>query len=434
MNINQRPLPWRNPTVAYVVVPQQSQQPIPPTPEATNPVSLRQYFEAVYRPCQLVGCSKKTLDAYQTTLNLWEHWEGNMPIDRITSRTLAQFADSILPNRSAASVNSYLRPIVAMLRYASEEDDIGKMPRFRRLKEPKRVPLGFTTDEFASILRVAKQVPGMISGIRASLWWPCFLCVAFESGLRIRAILSVAVHDILMEQNGFYCQAENQKDAEADWYPLSENTMNLVRSIYDTRRELLFPLDKTVCWLRNCFRRIMELAEVYAPKGASMAFHRIRKSTASHIAAAGGDAQRKLGHSSPLITAHYLDPRVTRASKPHEMIPAPSPSHNVDNSDSSICWRRSSGVRKQSCSNGARKHPDNLANESLETRLRELIAASSEGIYAIAKTLGISNSILYTFAAGKRHLKIETAEKLCQYFSIEMTTEHATTEEERGVA
>jgi integrase len=52
-------------------------------------------------------------------------------------------------------------------------------------------------------------------------------------------------------------------------------------------------------------------------------FHQIRRSAASHYAAAGGDAVAMLDHSSPSITKRwYLDPRLAdRGSSPCDVLP-----------------------------------------------------------------------------------------------------------------
>jgi len=213
--------------------------------------------------------------------------------------------------------------ITAILRFASEEDDIGKAPRMRKLQEPKRVPLAFTADEFLAILSVTDRTTGTICGIPTNDWWRGLLCVGWEAGLRITALLSLASRDVLLDQSGLFSQAEDQKDKEADWYPLSPETTEAVRRIYDTRRTLLFPCHLTLNGLRRRFRTIMKRSGIYAPKGAGMAFHRLRRSTASYTAAAGGDATKKLCHSSPKITARYIDPRVVRPSRNADLVPAP---------------------------------------------------------------------------------------------------------------
>lgn len=284
---------------------------------------LRDYWDDTYMPCQLVGCSSRTIQAHKTALRLWGRWPDRVPIAEITSRHLARYSAWLLPGRSAASVNSYIRPILAILNYAARDGDIPKAPTYRKLREPIRSPLAFTKGEFVAVLRVAESLDGTIAGIRACLWWPSFLCAGFETGLRIQAELSIASRDVLLDQRGFFCQAEPQKDKEAAWFPLSPGTMDRIRAIFDSRRERLWPADRNVDTLRARLRQMMADAKIYAPMGACSVFHRLRKSTASYIAAAGGNAQLKMGHSSPSTTKHYLDSRIVRPSHGNDLVPAP---------------------------------------------------------------------------------------------------------------
>jgi integrase len=54
-----------------------------------------------------------------------------------------------------------------------------------------------------------------------------------------------------------------------------------------------------------------------------MKFHAMRRTAASHFAAAGGDASHFLGHSSPRITEkYYLDPRIADTGpQPCDVLP-----------------------------------------------------------------------------------------------------------------
>jgi len=51
-------------------------------------------------------------------------------------------------------------------------------------------------------------------------------------------------------------------------------------------------------------------------------FHRLRKSSASYLAAAGGDATEHLGHAKPEVTRqHYLDRRITQTRTAVDFLP-----------------------------------------------------------------------------------------------------------------
>ena len=290
---------------------------------ATSPTTLRELYDDAYRPIRLVGRSPRTLQAYDAAISLWQRFPQTAPLIQINTRLIAQFAEWLLSGRSAATVNSYVKRIMVILRFASEEEEIGNPPRWRKLRESKRVPLALTEAEFLKVLAIAEREPGQVGGIPAPAWWRSLLPADWESGLRLRALLSIASRDVLCDQNGFYCQAENQKDREAAWYPLSPATMELIRAIFDPERELLWPHDVCATTIGRRFRRMLDDSGIYAPKGAGMAFHRIRKSTASYIKAAGGDAQQKLGHSSPSVTERYLDPRIVHTPRQTVVVPAP---------------------------------------------------------------------------------------------------------------
>jgi integrase len=285
--------------------------------------TLLDYYKDNYRPMRLVGCSPKTLIQYDVSLGHWQRFAGQLPLERIDSRTMASFAESLLPGRKPSTVNKIIRHVMPILRFASEEDDIAKPPKFRKLRESKRVPLALTVAEFLAVLTEAEKQPGTVGGIPAPAWWRSLLCVDWETGLRITALLSVRCADVLVAQSGLYCRAEEQKDLEAQWYPLSTPTMANVAAIFSLDRPLLWPREVKPATITRRFRKILDNSGIYAPKGSGMVFHRIRKSTASYLKAAGMDAQKKLGHSAPSVTERYMDPRIVGKDKPADLVAAP---------------------------------------------------------------------------------------------------------------
>jgi len=285
--------------------------------------TLRELFDDMYHPRQLVGCSQKTIEQYEIAIRHWQRFAGSATINQIDSNMIAKFAAFLLNGRSAATVNKTLRHVMAPLRFAADEDLIDKPPKFRKLKEPKRSPLALTREEFLAVLSVCENLPGSVCGIPAPIWWRSLLCADWESGLRMSAMLSITTADVLLDQGGFFCQAEPQKDKEAAWFRLSPDTLNLIRSIYDPSREMLWPRDVTAETVGRRFRAILNSSGIYAPKGCGMRFHRIRKSTASYVTQAGGNATAKLGHSTATVTQRYLDPRIVRADVANDLVPAP---------------------------------------------------------------------------------------------------------------
>lgn len=293
-------------------------------PSASS-LSLDAYYREEYRPNQLVGRGDKTLVQYAIAVRHWIRFAGHLPIGKIDRRKMADFAAWLLKKKlSPATVNKTIRHVMPILRFADDEGDIAKAPKVCRLKERLSVPLALTLDEFAKVLQAAALEPLSRGGIPGPLWWRALLLVCWETGLRMTALLSIRSRDVLFDSGGLYCQAFEQKDREAQWFPLSETTLAAVKSIYNKGNKLLFPKREKNAQIARNFRRILDRSGIYAPTGTGMCFHRIRKSTASYTKQAGGDPQRKLGHSAQSVTQRYFDPRIVCTPAQRNLMPLPS--------------------------------------------------------------------------------------------------------------
>jgi plasmid maintenance system antidote protein VapI len=60
-------------------------------------------------------------------------------------------------------------------------------------------------------------------------------------------------------------------------------------------------------------------------------------------------------------------------------------------------------------------------NVSLTAQLRRAIKTSGVSVYRIAKDSRIPWAVVYRFAAGKRQIKLDTADKLAAYFGMKLT-------------
>jgi integrase len=286
-------------------------------------VTLGSYYESTYCPERLVGCTPGTRIQYEVALKHWQRFSGATSIAEIDKTLLAGFAQKLLPDRSAATVNKTMRHLLAILRSAEEAEDIPKVPRFRKLRESKSVPLAFTVEEFGKLLATVARLPGTHCGVPLSLFWRSLLLVCWETGLRVKALLSVQSRDVLFDSGGLYCQASSQKNKTAQWFCLSDTTLDAIRAIYRPTRVPLWPREVTDATIARHFRKILDASGIYAPVGNGMCFHRLRRSTASYTKAAGGDPTKKLGHSAPSVTIRYFDPRIVEDQSQRNLMPLP---------------------------------------------------------------------------------------------------------------
>jgi integrase len=293
-----------------------------PSPDT---ITLDAFFETTYLPVRLVGKSSGTVENYRAALKHWKRFTPNPPIRQIDGRLLASFQAALLQTGVApATVNGYTRPLKAMLRLAADEEYavIVRVPKLRLLREPKRVPLALTVEEFGKVLVQSQQVQGMIGWHPAAVWWRAVLLTAWETGLRYKALLALRTIDFLPDSGGLHCQAETQKTKEAQWFALSATTIAAIQAIVRPHEPLLFHPGVVSETVGEWLRQILDRSGIYAPQGSGQRWHRLRRSKASYTAAAGGDAQRALAHSAASVTAKYLDPRI---AKPPRQPPMPLP-------------------------------------------------------------------------------------------------------------
>jgi len=283
--------------------------------------TLSEFFEQTYLPLRMVGRSSDTLEIYRVALKRWTAFSGTTPINRIDAMLLAGFQAGLLSRISPASVNCYLRSIKAMLRAAADEDValIDRAPKIRMLKEPKRVPLALTVEEFSSVLAESARWPREIGGSPAADWWRAVLLTDWETGLRYKALLSILSADFLPQSGGLSCRAETQKNRLGQWFDLPAPTISAIQAVYRPEERLLFHPGVRPETVERWFRQILDRSGIHAPKGCGNCFHRFRRSKASYTEAGGGDAQRALGHSTRAVTERYFDPRIVRPSKAHFM-------------------------------------------------------------------------------------------------------------------
>jgi integrase len=179
---------------------------------------------------------------------------------------------------------------------------------------PERVPRAFTTDELARLAAAARLSSGWVGPVPARAWFPALIAVGLETGERINAILSTPRH--CWNRPTLTVPAGVRKGRRQERvYELSPEACDLVDQVAAHTGPTVFWWEASGTALRKRWKTITRRAGL--GDGREVQFHALRRSTASHLAAAGLDATAFLGHSSDRITRRsYLDPRVVDARRP----------------------------------------------------------------------------------------------------------------------
>jgi integrase len=196
-------------------------------------------------------------------------------------------------------------------------------PEVRSPESYYRVPQSLTHEQLTMLWRYISGLTGRIESVRESTFWLALLGVLWDSAERIGAIRQMHRSDLDGRTLAVYPSQRKGRRKFGRTYKLSRSSSGSLRELIEAAGvEHPFEL-LTKDALYKRFRRIRLLAGL----PGWVTFHTLRRSHASHLTAAGGDARRSLGHSSEGVTDRcYRDPRIAdRGSQPSDLLFNPLP-------------------------------------------------------------------------------------------------------------
>lgn len=286
-------------------------------------LTLREFFNQVYRPLKLRGKSANTSRLYEATFASMQRLLGREPtLDDVTSDlAVSAYLEKLASTRSARTgrmlsaytVEKQRTQICAIARLAFDRGlvQVGT-PRLSIGPEtlPERTPEAWTTEEMARIYDAATRHPGRFGKILVRSVMPALISLIYDTGERITACLETMRDDY--HRPHVLVRAEARKGRRKDkLFQLSPETCEMLEALCVPSLPYLIPIPRTSrsrVW--PILGEIIEAAGL--PGGRGSKFHKIRRTVASFYVAAGHDATALLGHSSKRITDRwYADPRIT---------------------------------------------------------------------------------------------------------------------------
>lgn len=292
---------------------------LPPPPAG----SLREYFEATYRPQVLLGGSRTNLQRYkQMLLELRQHAGRDVALGELTNDLAAQFfAAQFERGLSATSVNNTRAVLRAVWTHAFDRGKVAEPLRIKKFKAERETPDAWTREELRRILAACDQVPfeeelrwqRVAGGIPFGEYWRALLLVGYQTGLRRRSLFELRTADLDTAGGWLWVPAGVVKTKSAKTYKLGAEALAAVAAIFDPQREMLFPFQADVNTAYRYLKLILQTAGI-APsrrKAHNNLFHKLRRTTASHLWQTAGMAAvvEILDHSEGEVTRRYLDPR-----------------------------------------------------------------------------------------------------------------------------
>lgn len=164
----------------------------------------------------------------------------------------------------------------------------------------------------------ARSAPGIIGKIPAKDWWPALLLTLFDTAERIGAVMALCWPSVDLGRGWIIFDAMTRKGRTADNVKrIAGDTTKALKNIrHGDDNVFPWPYAPTSLWTRY----ELLLAAAGLPNDRKHKFHAIRKTTASHYEAAGGNATSLLGHASRRNTERYLDPRIVNPTQPIDLL------------------------------------------------------------------------------------------------------------------
>lgn len=278
-------------------------------------MTLNSFLTDVYVPLRLRGRSKESVRLLQHAITQYSRWLGRPALlDDLDDLKVSQWLTAMAAKKSPNSVARERSGILALWNLAQGRGLVKLRPTVAPELIPQSIPRAFTEDELRRLAESANCSYGWVGPVPASTFFRALIAVGLETGERINAILTTPRHCWMKPTLTVPARVRKGKRQERV-YELSPEACDLLDAV--TRHE-----GPTVFWwtasdtaLRKRWKTITRRAGL--GDGRDVQFHALRRSTASHLAAAGLDATAFLGHSSDRITRRsYLDPRVVDSKRP----------------------------------------------------------------------------------------------------------------------
>lgn len=271
------------------------------------------------------GMKATTIGQYERILARFSRYLGHTAtLGDLTDQQVGGFVKSILDEgRSVRTANGYRSKILSLWNWCAKKRLLKLFPDVPKLAEPEQIPTAWSADDMRKLRRACDDMPGDVKGIPAAKWWLAHILVAWDGGERTGAILNMRWEWINLEKAQLVIPAEARKGGtKAMYYQLKPATVEALRAIREPLRELVFPtkVKDPGGWYYPQYRLLLKFAGLpYVPWKSGL--QKIRRTFASHIEAAGGNATKALAHSSRALTEKsYLDPRIVGTPPSNELL------------------------------------------------------------------------------------------------------------------
>jgi len=244
------------------------------------------HFEAVINPQRVSAIRSQTIDEFITK--------------RRKERGLSE-GSTVSP----ATVNKELRHLRAVLRVAVDWGYLGRAPKFRMVREPKKLVRYVTPEHFAAVYKACHVATRPANpNYTPEDWWKALLTMGYMTGWRVTEILALRWDDVSLDNATAITRWEDNKGKRDELVPLHRIVVEHLRRIIDFGPLVFFwNHDRRTLWVD--FHRIQDEAGLEPYYG----FHDLRRAfaTANADRLTADTLQTLMRHKSHATTRLYIN-------------------------------------------------------------------------------------------------------------------------------
>lgn len=289
----------------------------------TNEKGLWFYFETVFKPARLANASHSTRYQYEINLARLDAYLGRAAmLTDLNDETIGGLASWLEREHglSAGSSEKLQDNVTSLWRFLFARRLVEVLPTLRKRRAPKTTPRAWNAAELQRLWDYLSRLPGSIDGVPASFWFLSLHSVMWDTGERVGAIMQTKWSDVDLAGGWILVRPETRKGGLSDKLSrLSPASIALLEKALAPRREVVWPWPYHATYLHKVYGDLLIRAGLTGHE--RVGFHRMRKSVASFVKLAGGNASSVLGHFDPRQTETYLDPRICPQEHAADVLP-----------------------------------------------------------------------------------------------------------------
>ena len=276
----------------------------------------------------ITGIQPDTRRLHEICLTHLERFLGHEPlVADLTDLTYARFVAWRSPRVAHETLRGDCNKLLALWRWcAGGKRRWCDAPEVKAPAPSHRLPQALDKEQLERLWKVAQVYPRLVGTLPGNVVLTAWLYVLWDTSERIGAVHQIRRDNCDLRDGWIMIEPEHRKGgSQGRLYKIRPATVRALERLL-----AVYPGDQPFaeCSLCNYYKHWPVLrAEAALPRWATP--HTFRKSHASHLTAAGGDARASLGHSSDVVTVrHYIDPRISkRGVEPCDVLFDPGDHH-----------------------------------------------------------------------------------------------------------